>query len=80
MARIPLDAAGYRAAGGVRFPGVLFAVLRRRAASAIIFSAVPFTLWHGVTVTRTVASTNLTDPTLTTLGTLSVLAQCLSAR
>ena len=38
-------------------------------------SAAPFTLWHGVTVTRTIALTNLhADPPLATLGLVGAFA------
>jgi membrane protease YdiL (CAAX protease family) len=53
------------------FRGVLLAVLRRRWAAplATVLSAVPFTLWHGVIVTRTVPLTNLqADPLLVIVG------------
>ena len=53
------------------FRGVLLAVLRRRWAPpwATVLSAVPFTLWHGVIVTRTVLLTNLEgEPLLVIVG------------
>jgi membrane protease YdiL (CAAX protease family) len=55
----------------IAFRGVLLAVLRRRWAApwATVLSAVPFTLWHGVIVTRTIALTNLqADPRLVIVG------------
>jgi uncharacterized protein len=55
------------------FRGVLLATLRRRFADvpAVLISAAVFTVWHGVIVSRTVASTNLqAQPGLTTLGLL----------
>ena len=57
----------------VAFRGVLLASLRRRLGSlpAVLWSAVVFTGWHGVIVTRTVALTNLqAAPLLATLGLL----------
>ncbi len=65
---MPLDTAR---PGGIPFRGVLLAVLRRRWAApwATVLSAVPFTLWHGVIVTRTIALTNLqADPLLVIVG------------
>jgi membrane protease YdiL (CAAX protease family) len=59
------------------FRGVLLAVLRRRWAApwATIFSAIPFTLWHGVIVTRTVALTNLhADPLHVIVGLVGAFA------
>jgi uncharacterized protein len=45
----------------VAFRGVLLATLRRRfgTLTAVLTSALVFTAWHGVIVTRTVAATNL---------------------
>jgi uncharacterized protein len=57
----------------VAFRGVLLASLRRHASDvpAALISALMFTSWHGVIVTRTVASTNLqAEPLLLTLGLL----------
>jgi uncharacterized protein len=57
----------------VAFRGVLLASLRRHVSDvpAALISAVVFTAWHGVVVTRTVALTNLpAQPLLLTLGLL----------
>jgi membrane protease YdiL (CAAX protease family) len=53
------------------FRGVLLSALRQRFADpwAMVLSAVPFTLWHGVILTRTLGLTNLyRDPVLLILG------------
>jgi uncharacterized protein len=53
------------------FRGVLLAALLRRFAvpRAVVLSAVAFTLWHAVIVTRTLGVTNLaTEPLFLTLG------------
>ena len=58
------------------FRGVLLASLRRRWSEfpAVLVSAVVFTSWHGVIVSRTVALTNLqSEPVLAMLGLLGAL-------
>jgi uncharacterized protein len=60
----------------VAFRGVLLASLRRHMSDvpAALTSAVVFTAWHGVVVTRTVALTNLqAQPLLLTLGLLGAV-------
>src|SRR5205823_2356873 len=60
----------------VAFRSVLLATLRRRLAAvpAVLVSAVVFTAWHCVIVSRTVALTNLhAEPLLATLGLLGGL-------
>src|ERR687885_1537231 len=54
----------------IAFRGVLLAALRRHLATvpAVLVSAIAFTVWHTVVVTRTVALTNLqAQPILATL-------------
>jgi membrane protease YdiL (CAAX protease family) len=61
----------------VAFRGALLGVLRRRypAAQAVVLAAVPFALWHGVLVGRTLELTNLAaDPLLFSLGLLGAFA------
>ena len=61
----------------VAFRGVLLGALRQRypAAQAVVLAAVPFALWHGVLVGRTLELTNLAgDPLLFSLGLLGAFA------